>query len=524
MRYILSIFILVCQLSIAQTKFNEVDVAMGSIHKIPLTSQITSIVGHDSTGFYALRNEPRGLAYLKTDYIIEHYNNDLNKINQAELKLHKNGRKFTFEHFIHLNNQLYLFSSVKDQQLKKNILFVQTLNKETFSPNEDLVKVAEIRYDHASKYNSGEYKFELSRDSSKVLVYYNLPYKPESSEKLGFHVLDSDMNQLWERNVELPYKNKLFELEDFIVDNAGNVHLLGLVYKHTKRKKKNSNPYYSYKVLSYYTGSSEEMEYSIDLEGKFINDLEIAVNDRQNVICGGFYSSEGTRSIEGSCFFSIDVKSKEIVNSNFYKFKVNFIAQGMSNRKKNKAERKAQKGKEVELYNYEMEDLLIREDGNVVLIAEHSYIDVSMRQSGTTTTTSYIYHCNDIIIVNITPDGEVDWVEKIVKRQKSANDNGRYLSFTSFARGNNLHFIYSDHLENLNFKGEGKPKVFSGSKKSSVVLITIDDEGNKSKEILCHTKDAGVMLLPNVYDKLTEDELIIFGVRKKKGRALKLSF
>ncbi len=70
--------------------------------------------------------------------------------------------------------------------------------------------------------NSGNYDYSISQDSSKVLIYYNLLYRKGKSEQFGFIVLDKGFRKLWSRQITLPYKDELFDINDYIIDNAGN--------------------------------------------------------------------------------------------------------------------------------------------------------------------------------------------------------------------------------------------------------------------------------------------------------------
>ncbi len=83
-----------------------------------------------------------------------------------------------------------MFSSFVNQELKKNILYVQSVNKRSLELENNLRKIGEIDYAGNSEGNAGGYDFAISRGRSKILVYYNLPYKQGQNVRFGFHMLD----------------------------------------------------------------------------------------------------------------------------------------------------------------------------------------------------------------------------------------------------------------------------------------------------------------------------------------------
>jgi len=238
----------------------------------------------------------------------------------------------------------------------------------------ELTKVGEIDYSGNRKLNAGNFGFELSDDSTKVLIYYNLPFDKGEKEKFGFHVYDNQFNPLWEKQVTLPYLEELFDVEDYEVDNSGNVHLLGLIYKEKRKTKRKGDPNYKYQILSYSNQGSALEEYPIQIKDKFLTDMQIAINEEQDIICGGFYSAEGTYSIEGSYFLKIDSDTKEIKSKAFQEFGIDFVTQNLSNREEKASKRKDAKGKNVELYRYELDDIILRTDGGAILVGEQYYV------------------------------------------------------------------------------------------------------------------------------------------------------
>ena len=515
--------------SMGQTKSKKVDILWGPELKASKKSTLSDIVGYDETGIYAIKKKIRALYGLNSPITLEHYDQKMALSKSVEIELKEQKKKRKFEFIIHIDNEMYIFSSFANQKLKKNFLFVQGLDKKTLQPKKDLKKIAEIDYSGKSKYNSGSFDYEISRDSSKVLVYYNLPYDKGESEKFGFHVFDKSMNQLWEKKITLPYKEELFELEDYEVDNRANVYLLGTIFKEKRKEKRKGKPNYKYQVLSYSNNGSELKEYPIKIEGKFLTDMQIAINDEQDIICGGFYSSEGTFSIEGSYFLKIDGQTKEIKSKGFQEFGIDFITQNMTVRKKKKTKKKAAKGKDTELYQYDLNNIILRDDGGAVLIGEQYYVDVVIitttgANGSMSTTAKSHYYYNDIIVINMSPDGKIEWTKKIAKSQGTVDDVGFFSSYALSVVKDKLYFVFNDNPRNLFYKGTGKLYNFNKSKESLVVLVTLDSEGNQTREALFSAREADILTRPKVCKQISNNEMVLFGQRKKTHRFAKISF
>jgi len=350
-------------LSFGQIKSEKVDIQWGAKQKESANSTLYNIVGKDNTGIYVLKHT-RGAFGAILSSTLEHFDNNFNKTKSVRIK--NNKKKLKFEFILHLNNKLYIFSSLIDKKLKSNFLFVQDINKKTLLPNNDLVKVAENDYEKHSKNNTGKYYFRISRDSSKVLIYYDKPNKKNKSERFSIHIFDTDMNQLWEKQILLPYKNKLFDIKNYKISNTGDVYILSIKYKDKKKARIGDKPNYIYNILGYTNSGNDLIEYPVSIEGKFLTHMQIAINNENDIICGGFFSQKGTHYIKGSYFLKIDGKTTEITDKIFHNFSIDFITQNLNKSKKKKLEQRAKEDRNVEMSNYNLHDIILKDDGGVI--------------------------------------------------------------------------------------------------------------------------------------------------------------
>lgn len=486
-------------------------------------SSLDDIIGFDASGIYAIKGVYRNSLLGGNSYTLEHYSNDFVPIKSFDLEI----KEAKCKKVIQLNSKLYIFYSYPDLNLKKNILFVREIDKGSLQPKTDVLKLGEIDYSEKSNPNHSDFNLRVSRDSSKVLVFYNLRYAKDEPEAIGFNVLDDQMKSIWQKDIALPYKDGLFDVESFRVDNSGNVYLLGLIFKEKRKSKRKGQPNYSYEILACRDEGNTLMQYPIALEDRFLSDMQIEILDDKRIICAGFYSEKGTYSVKGTYFLTIDAATKEIKTKSFKEFSLDFIIQSMTEREANRAVRKAEKGEEAELYEYDLDKLLVGKDGSAILIGEQYYMNVvtstTYINGVMSTTTDNHYYYNDIIAVKINSKGQIEWAEKIAKSQHSTNDKGFYSSYTLAIVKGKICFIFNDSPKNLDYKGVGRPENFM-RRESVVVIASLNQQGELVRQPLFSKKIKGVITRPKVGRQITNSEVILFGQRKKSQQFAKIVF
>ncbi|MDH5399553.1 MAG: hypothetical protein OEX02_15495, partial [Cyclobacteriaceae bacterium] len=417
-----------------QSTSDHVDVMWGDMARESRKSMVTGIVGYDETGVYVIKRKGLGIKGRRFALYLAHYDNKMNPTRSLLIEKVHLASQMTFEFVIQLKDKLYLFTSEKIQSKKKNILYVQSIDKARMIINGDRKVVAEIDYTGSGRRNTGGFSYRISRGKTKALLYYSMPYEKREKESFGFHVFDENMNRMWEKEVELPYTDNLFSVEEHNIDDKGNVYILGVAFNEKRRHKRDGKPNYKYHILSYQNKGADFKEHIVDLPGRFLVDMEVAITDDEDLICAGYYSEEGSFSIIGTYYLRVDGKTKKVEKTSYKEFGLDFITQDMTARQEKKTRKRAEKGKVVELYEYDLDDIVINEDGSAVLIGEQYYTDVVTyttqgANGAMMTNTMYYYYRNDIIIVSFSPEGEIKWLDKIPKTQVTVNDGGLYSSY-----------------------------------------------------------------------------------------------
>ena len=399
----ITLFFFIAQLAAQDDKVAEI--YWGKELREPNGTSLSEVIPFGISSFYGLRQKKEGgIEGNKEKIYIERYNEKMNLVKSKEVVLKYKKKNLDYEGFIKLGNELYLLSSFNNQAKKKNYLFAQKVSKKSLTVSTKIVKIGEI--DTRNIQQEGYFDFHISRDSSKILIYNSLPYKKGMPERFALNVYDNQFNPLWSKDISLPYADKYFSVEEYQVDNNGNVYLLGLNYK----------PNYFYTILAYSENGETFDEYPIKPKEKLITDLTFRVNDDGNLVCSGFYSDYYLDKIRGTYFFLLDTKTNTILNKSLKEFDFGFLTANLSNKQIEKAKKSSKAKDKIGLNSFSLDKLILRSDGGALLIAEQYFVEEYRRPnygssfytpgyptSSSSYTKDYYYHYNDIIVVNIQP-------------------------------------------------------------------------------------------------------------------------
>ena len=525
----------------AQQQMNlPAEINWGNEIKEPSNTYMSDILGVDDNGFYTLRQKSitSFSGENPQEIYIEYFDRDMKLKKAQEINLKYKKKKRDLEKVLYLNGNLFLLTSFNNQAHKSNYLFVQEVKKKSLTLSSKLKKIAETPA--KDKYREGKFNFDFSRDSSKVLVYSSLPYKKKEAEKFSLQVFDDNFDEIWKKNITLPYSDSQFALEEYVVDNDGNVYLLGVLYEDKVRYRRNGKPTYKYVILAYTEDGQEKQQYTVDLGEKFITDLTFRVGDDGHLVCTGFFSDKGTYSVKGTYFFRLNPETKEVYNQNLKEFDFDFLTEYHSDGGKRRAARAAQDGntrRQAELYQYSLDELILRSDGGALLISEQFYIQRNDRDRFSNVygynswnranrfnnQITYEYHYNDIIVVNIKPNGEIQWVSRIPKRQETINDGGYYSSYSHAVVRDRIFIVYNDNGRNFQ-KEDNRRFRFTGSSRSIITLAEIKKDGSVSIHPLANNRDERFILRPKVCQQIGRREMAIFGENGKRFRFGSIDF
>jgi hypothetical protein len=187
---------------------------------------LSEIIGKDEDGVFVERVATKKkviIAGFKTPliYTLESYNMEMQKTNGVPQAENEKENKVITEYFntILFKNKLYVLKNITDLNTKMNSLVIEEIDKTSLYPEGISKTLTEFSFEEGSKKNTGDFSVNMSNDSSKLLVYCRYPYEKGSSKKFGLHVFDTELNEIWQNDITLPYNEELFELRDFSIGN-----------------------------------------------------------------------------------------------------------------------------------------------------------------------------------------------------------------------------------------------------------------------------------------------------------------
>lgn len=473
------------------------------------------IIGEDGSGIFVIQSKLGKRKKASYVYTLQHFDEAMNLIKEADISFFAKEEVLKYKFIVQLEEQLYVFLSSRNNDSGEEMLFAREIDTESLQPTGRLIEVAAV----LNERNDGYFTHALSADRSKLLITYASASNRQDRQEFDLFVFDAGLQQLWVKNACLPYADKLFRTEEYKIDNYGNVYLLSVLFEDKRITKRNGKPNYNYHLLSYKKAGEAVEEYAIRLPDKFLTDMQIVVNDRQDVIGGGFYAGQGSYDIEGSYFFTIDGRSNEVVSNSVKKFDKGFITPAMPVAHPDaKASRTPGN---IRQNGFSLKDMVLRDDGSAVLVGEQflvsSSTDMKRNLLGARTQTSYYYDYTDIILVNASVSGKISWTEKISKIQHSHDDAGRYSSYYLNLLQDAMYFVYNE-APNPHHGEEGK----DCPNGAEAMMVKVDTEGRQNRQKIEGLDGVDLRLMPRTGAQAGETDLIFLASGKRNNRLIKM--
>jgi hypothetical protein len=471
----------------------KLDVVWGKEIQPDKKGYISEVVGYDDNGYYAIREQ-------KNKSFLIRYNNDHEVEFEKEIKTKIGKIETEWEGIYMFQKNFVLFVTYKDKKVDRNKLYAIVIDFD--GTQHEPVLIDEIEY--KKKKNAGSFHIYMSEDRENVLVYHNEVYDKTGYERFNYKMLSSNLDLVWEKPVELPYKDKAFSISKCVVDEDGNVFVLGLLQVDKKTSK--------HKMFAYYHKKDRMEEVNVDFAKAYrVSDLTFTYKDGELVFIG-FYSDTKKDQIRGIVYTKIDAKSLAVnlqKNSEFSKKDLAKII----------GEKAAQKGKTLP-QTFDLRDLIFMPNGDVKLVAEMYYVhEVTTTDNRGVTRTTYYYYYRTIMVVNLnSKTGDIHWVGVIPKTQVSVNDRGIFSSFIMAYDNDKMYFLYNDNVKNTSpkTKPEKRGRYATNTlkiKKLVVTLVTMDNKGNIESELFFKSKNDGkTVLKPKFHARFSGTKVLIFAV------------
>jgi len=464
------------------------ELEIGSMRKLEKKKLPQKIIGSDENYFYTVSwenvNEKHPNLIRLERYNVEELN--LDTIWEFEMpKVMDISPKF--ENIFYLNGNLLLFTSGKDTEIQKNVLYLQKI-----SPNGE-VQGSFKSVGELSLYNDKKdgFNFKLTEDKSKIVIFFYDTYENKyDKEPYTVKIIDGDMNEVFGRALKFPLQDRRFKVNDYKVSEKGNIYFSISAEKITKRRKtkrpsrKIKKEKFDQIFLSYNAESFKFNSFLID-DPKFKpENLSFGIDAEENVHIFAFATKKSGSQFAGVFYRKISNETEKI-------------------------------------FNYGIGDINFLQDGTIIFLAENKFTNVKIITGKTSSVKKINYHfCNDLLSVHVNEESAIDWVVKIPKNQYSSNDNFYYSSYFVTNKENKLRIIFNDNPKNLNEKNPDKIKSIKKNAiykpfSASAVILTLFSDGSYEKYELFTRNLKNFSTAPRlIFQK--EDLFFIYAQQKKK--------
>jgi hypothetical protein len=433
------------------------------------STSVHKIIGHDADHFYVVK-------FHSNQYYLEKLDKDLNILLEEPIKLFEGLRTYELETVVHFYGKLYIFASRR--RFSDITLYYQVIDKSNLLPTTDLIELTTIDF---IKGNWADFHFALSRHEKKLLVACRIKLHWSKVQFNEYYVFGENFNLLWKKADSFEFTGQGPRDNKYVVDETGNISILSLQKRESILSLFSDikNVYTIYR----YTNQGEDFNvYPVTMKNKYIRGVKIIGGEHGELICAGLYSELFRAGVRGTYFFKIHPYNGRIYDNYLHEFSDALLSK-LSEIKEPTIEKE-------ELIKYEMTDLVLRDNGKIILIAEQLFeqtYDTYNNLIVTCYDTTGQVYWNQVIEKNqdfnihslIRTEVELDDYRDYVMETGSFDQNiENYCSYALMAPLDETSIIlfFNDDVRNLD-QPERK-KNFNRPRKSYIKAVIIDEYGN----------------------------------------------
>ncbi len=472
------------------------------------------IIGYNANSYDMLRFKfsPFGDATLYADhfltgnymkkYSIEIYKRELYKTDAIS-------HKIEFEDAFVLDSSLIvLFSSFDPEKLENKLYAALYVDGFLIGDPTEILKIKT-----QNRFETGSFIVEYDLQKT-VFVAIGIETDLKTNQQT-FHIasIDQNLNELWKQNLEIPYKENRYELQQLEIDEKNRLFLLFKIILNKEQKKQrnlpNSDYYFSLLQLSE-SQDADYLETVLNIEDKSVYNMWLDVNEKAGkiLLSGLYFNKKGDLKPKGIYFTELEKDSTTPNNIKIQLFSDDFIPDFET------------ESPFTEITDdepgIELVDLIRAPDGGYYLLGEYILVNETCMADyrSALTNCNYNYYYNDIFVFKFDSAGSLQRKFRIPKKQFTRNDGAIYSSFSYGILKNKLVLLYNDHPKNLKPKNPAHLMFMTDAKKSNLAAVTIDEKGIVEKEFIVNNDKRKTWCKPNVFYNYGESIIML----SEKGR------
>jgi len=476
---------------------------------------LSIMAGMTSEGFYTFNilSTQTTTGKVVQKYVkLQAFSNDMLQTNEGQIKLKYKGENRSFERFLLLNNQLFMFTSYQEKKARRQVLLVETIDLNTLSSQGEPTEITSMTL--PEKKSLGAFQISISKDSSKVLVYANNPGLERQKEKYSFFVFDDKMQKLWTLEEKLPYEDNRFRIYNLKVSNEGNVIISAVRAEiQSKNRFKETLSLKEIHLYLYLQNGTERQQYVLEVNDHQIATIAVELSPKGELICGGFYQKQGQRGLEGTFLLRYDTQTQDLVAESYHPFEKEILTKMIGEEAVDQMRSPT---------SYLHGNMILKQDGGIVLVTESYYIESRLTSTNEGHVFKDYYHYENVLVANLASDGEVNWYKLLEKKQVTQNVR-MYSSYKMLVMPDRLYFIYNDSKRN--YQGDQDTTYnFSLGRDAMVSLVTLNLDGSIEKEGIIDSKEEGVLFIPALSLHYKKNEMLLRAKKRRKSRYARVIF
>ncbi len=227
-----------------------------------------------------------------------------------------------------------------------------------------------------------------------------------------------------------------------------------------------------FRIYRYDFRNEEAKSTFVELVDRQIVGAQCALDPvNSNLVIAGLYSNLSSQSAAGFFYTRINTGNLSLSVNVSHPYSDDFLNQFIGEPKSSDKK---------ELLNYTLANLVLRQDGGVVILAEcrfqseYAYYDFFTK----TYVTRTVSHFDNITTMSLSADGTAEWAKNIDKKQDSQEDDGYYLSYAPIVTNQQIQLLFNKPDDKFN----------------SILLYSISSTGEISTSLFADYSDNATLI------------------------------
>ena len=477
-------------------------------------SNLLTIDNDGNGGYILVRAYFQGLVLRPKGYFIEHYDKDLNLVDEYNYKL---------------RNKDFIAGFLKNGQL--NLLFLEynytssryeywvhssPIIDFNFRPKKlESIQSEEVRNPVGKNYYNSEFSRGLTTailfNKEKTGFIISTHHKKGKSNKHLIHLYGTDLSKKWEYDFSESVEEKNYAFENLAISSdLSSAYIIGKAYFKKKRFRVDERKF-QYELIKLDGQSSLTQRF--DDPGKYSESL-YPILSKERLVCTGFYADRKDNRYNGIAYFDVNPTSLTINTKKYNPFSQQFM------------EDKFGRNEDKDIKNLVFKGVEVTPQGEIFFNAEEYFVTNSIQATGAGHRVIVErFHHNDIVSAKLKTNGDLAWARNINKAEVTQGD-GAYASYSSYSKDGKTYFFICTASENPQLINNERLIFKQGlSRNRNVFMISLDENGVMDYEKIIDNQEARLPLMVSKPLKdIDEEKMLFYAKRGNKKQLVKVNF